>query len=310
MKRFKNILVIVTSEYTDKDNPAVKRGVELAKKNNGTLTLMDVVAAPGGVMSEYKGIITEQEILQMVIKQREEELAIIAKALETEVKIQVVVRVGRDFVEIVRQVVLWKHDLLIKVADEHTDNFASNDFHLMRKCPQPVWLLKSKEVSASSKILAAVDLQLESDDEGRALNTLIMDLSVSLSQWEHSEVHLLSCWSLYGESSLRNSSFLKVSSDRLETLLHEEEQANVQRQSALLERYPNCTIHAHLMKGNPVEHIPRFARRNGIDVVVMGTVARSGIPGLLIGNTAETILHQIDSSVITLKPRGFESPIK
>jgi nucleotide-binding universal stress UspA family protein len=41
----------------------------------------------------------------------------------------------------------------------------------------------------------------------------------------------------------------------------------------------------------------------------MGTVARIGIPGLLIGNTAETILDQLDCSVLAVKPPGFVSPV-
>jgi nucleotide-binding universal stress UspA family protein len=42
----------------------------------------------------------------------------------------------------------------------------------------------------------------------------------------------------------------------------------------------------------------------------MGTIGRSGIPGLLIGNTSEAVLQAIDSSVITIKPADFLSPIK
>ena len=41
----------------------------------------------------------------------------------------------------------------------------------------------------------------------------------------------------------------------------------------------------------------------------MGTVARTGIPGLLIGNTAETILQRVDCSVLAVKPDGFVSPV-
>ena len=44
-------------------------------------------------------------------------------------------------------------------------------------------------------------------------------------------------------------------------------------------------------------------------VVVMGTLARSGIRGLLIGNTAERILDDLDASVIAVKPPGFVSPV-
>jgi nucleotide-binding universal stress UspA family protein len=38
-------------------------------------------------------------------------------------------------------------------------------------------------------------------------------------------------------------------------------------------------------------------------------VARVGIPGLLMGNTAETLLHRLDCSMLAVKPPGFVSPI-
>jgi nucleotide-binding universal stress UspA family protein len=45
------------------------------------------------------------------------------------------------------------------------------------------------------------------------------------------------------------------------------------------------------------------------DMVVMGTVARTGIPGFITGNTAEMILAQIESSVLAIKPEGFKTPV-
>jgi len=41
----------------------------------------------------------------------------------------------------------------------------------------------------------------------------------------------------------------------------------------------------------------------------MGTVGRSGIKGVLLGNTAERILDRCDCSILTVKPDDFVSPI-
>ena len=51
-------------------------------------------------------------------------------------------------------------------------------------------------------------------------------------------------------------------------------------------------------------------RRLDLDHVVIGTVGRSGIKGLLLGNTAEKVLDTCDSSILTVKPDGFVSPIE
>ena len=52
-----------------------------------------------------------------------------------------------------------------------------------------------------------------------------------------------------------------------------------------------------------------FAKTHDIDLIVMGTIARTGIPGLFIGNTAESILQRVDCSVLAVKPDGFVSPV-
>jgi nucleotide-binding universal stress UspA family protein len=62
-------------------------------------------------------------------------------------------------------------------------------------------------------------------------------------------------------------------------------------------------------RGEPEAVIPQFVVDEGIDLVVMGTVARRGIPGLLIGNTAERILRKLPCSVLAVKPDGFVSPV-
>ena len=65
----------------------------------------------------------------------------------------------------------------------------------------------------------------------------------------------------------------------------------------------------HLLKGSPQTEIPAFSRKIKADLVVMGTVARSGIPGFFMGNTAETILSSIHCSVLAIKPTGFVTPV-
>ena len=46
------------------------------------------------------------------------------------------------------------------------------------------------------------------------------------------------------------------------------------------------------------------------DLLVMGTIARSGIPGLLVGNTAERLMPSVTCSVIAVKPEGFVCPVQ
>jgi nucleotide-binding universal stress UspA family protein len=66
----------------------------------------------------------------------------------------------------------------------------------------------------------------------------------------------------------------------------------------------------HLLEGDAEKLIPEMAKRKGIELIVMGTVTRTGIAGFIIGNTAERVLQQVDCSVLTVKPDGFVTPVK
>lgn len=65
----------------------------------------------------------------------------------------------------------------------------------------------------------------------------------------------------------------------------------------------------HLVNGPPAPTIVELVERHRIELLVMGTVARTGIAGVLMGNTAEQILDAVDCSVLTAKPPGFVSPL-
>lgn len=52
-----------------------------------------------------------------------------------------------------------------------------------------------------------------------------------------------------------------------------------------------------------------LAKDIGAGLVVMVTVAITGVPGFIIGNTAETILNHLDCAVLAINPPGFVTPI-
>jgi nucleotide-binding universal stress UspA family protein len=64
------------------------------------------------------------------------------------------------------------------------------------------------------------------------------------------------------------------------------------------------------LKGEAGDVIPGLAQVKQVDLIVMGTVSRSGLPGFLIGNSAEKVLPLVDCSLLTVKPEGFVSPVK
>ncbi|MNL38118.1 hypothetical protein D3C87_1603060 [compost metagenome] len=60
--------------------------------------------------------------------------------------------------------------------------------------------------------------------------------------------------------------------------------------------------HLHIAEGPADVLIPYMVHKLGASVTVIGTVARSGLSGALIGNTAEVVLDAVESDVLVLKP--------
>ncbi len=65
----------------------------------------------------------------------------------------------------------------------------------------------------------------------------------------------------------------------------------------------------HIVHGYPRREIASTATKIGADVLVLGTVARLGVPGFIMGGTAEDTIHQINCALVGIKPQGFVSPL-
>jgi len=72
----------------------------------------------------------------------------------------------------------------------------------------------------------------------------------------------------------------------------------------------SISVYKHLPRSEDVSKaIVSLAKNKNIDLLVMGTVCRTGVAGLIIGNTAEKVLNKVDCSVLTVKPEGFVTPV-
>jgi nucleotide-binding universal stress UspA family protein len=136
-----------------------------------------------------------------------------------------------------------------------------------------------------------------------------MDLATSLSQQEQSMLHVVHVWSSVRETFLGHARLSEADIERLKQELIAQRRREL---SELIEGYALRSIDSrvHFMVDEPNVAIPRLAEQENIELVVMGTVCRTGLPGLLIGNTAENILGQVDCSILAVKPEGFVSPVK
>lgn len=318
MKRIKAILCVVESDMADEH--ALERAVILAENNQASLTVIDVVECDterfaDPIMSDWQTAITttHTQKLESLIEPYRKRISIHTRLLK-----------GVPFLEIIREVLRDEHDLVIKIPERQSwfDRlFGSNDMHLLRKCPCPVWLIKPQASKSYRRILAAVDVDdayPEEELESRhALNRQIVEMASSLALADFAELHIVHAWNAIGESAMRGA-FMHTPEEKIIAYV---EQIRRQHENSLdtLVREMSRTLgddamsylkpHTHLVKGWARKEIPVLAKQIDADLVVMGTVARVGMPGFVMGNTAETILNQINCSVLAIKPPGFVTPV-
>lgn len=149
------------------------------------------------------------------------------------------------------------------------------------------------------------------------MNRDIVDLAGSLALSELAELHVVSAWDTLGEGLLR-SSVVASPEDEVATYVEHAGQHHAARLADLMreltgllgrEAMDYLKPHVHLVKGWARREIPGLAERLSVDLMVMGTVARTGVRGFIMGNTAESILQQAKCSVLAIKPQGFTTPV-
>jgi nucleotide-binding universal stress UspA family protein len=157
------------------------------------------------------------------------------------------------------------------------------------------------------RILAAVAPD-PFNQERDALNATIMNLASSLAEREQAELHVVHVWHVaLGYRLKRSFAMTKVRQNEWDRMVREHHKAALYN---LLDAYKkDIPGRVRLVKGQPGILIPRLAASEEIDLVVMGMVCRTGVAGFFMGNTAESILQQVECSLLTVKPEGFVTPV-
>ncbi|MFP4480117.1 MAG: universal stress protein [Desulfohalobiaceae bacterium] len=321
MKYFKKILYVNTSA-AERDSMAA-RAAALAKIYKAELTAVDVIPERTiwAVAESLDGKQTSFYLQEAIISERHSALKSMFEPYTQDLSIRTEVLVGKTFLEVIRTVLKDGYDLVIKPAEnpDWTQRlFGSDDLHLLRKCPCPVWIINPSEEFSWKHIMAAVDFDpRHPSSQEHSLNREILEYAASLALFESATLHLVHAWEALGESLLQLradvsseavAEYLEKDLDRHRKVLYR--LAEELPQWIGSDAYDKLSLSFHLPKGPAEKVIPPTAAKLGADLVVMGTIARTGISGLIIGNTAEAILDQLTSSVLAIKPPGFKTPVQ
>ncbi|HSL57612.1 MAG TPA: universal stress protein [Acidimicrobiales bacterium] len=294
--------ILVCPLRSDERPDPLRRVVELARRCDARITLLGILREPPRVVTPFMS----QERLERIaraehtaMEQRLDRMATQCDAPDAEVA----VRVGNPALTIVAEVLAGGHDLVVVTSDEDREDRATLR-RLLRKCPAPVWVIRPTRARVQ-RVMVSVSAEPDEED----LNRHLLDLGATVVGLGGGELHVVHAWQVFAEDALRL--FGDCSDADIADLRREERSARDREVLALLETSAAATLDwtLHLEHGPPAPSIIDLVRRKRINLLVIGTVARTGFSGLLMGNTAEQVLDEVDCSVLTAKPEGFITPI-
>lgn len=314
---FKDILLFYNTEF-----PGIKAEVfRMVRNNQARLKVIDVFDNFDQYLELLPPSSSIDELKEMLISERRQEIIGHFEAEPVIInQMTVIFKFGKPVVEIIKEAIRGRHDLVIKAASgkqTFKDRLFGNiAVKLLRKCPCPVLIIKPSEKVSFQKILAPVDPENVGEETTRTgehenfIHKQVIDISIGMAQMENSHLHILHCWFLPGETILA-SGRTRIDSDNLDHMRMLAEKIHSRKISAFVAEYDLSDIRHSIviLKGDPGDMIVDYADKNGIDLIVMGTIGRSGLSGLLIGSTAENVINRVNCSVLTVKPENFKSPI-
>lgn len=311
MKRFENILFATQGLPGHSD--ALGQAIRIAANNN--VPVSGLIACPDfpSDMTQYQQ--SYEQSLEKSVQDSVDQFRHEYDIPSEQVPLPLIVKSSdQPAVCIIKQAITNNHDLIIKEAEplqDGADGFKAIDMTLLRKCPCAVWLQRPDAKPKSKQRVAVAIDPMTSNDEQHALSLRLLELSRSIADTCDSRLHIISCWEHYLENYLDGHVWIQVDEAQL---ANEVSKAKLNHEQALQMLIDEAGISGsemviHHVHGKPDDKIPQCVEDSHIDVLVMGTLARTGISGFVIGNTAENVLQSINCSLVAMKPEGFISPI-
>ena len=179
--------------------------------------------------------------------------------------------------------------LLIKASEkDHKGLLPPLDWKLLRNATCPVLLVKQHSQWQGGPILVAIE-PLAQAPERQALNRSLLQMSQQLGQLFNATVHPVIAWDT------------PMLGDEPEQLSDEAQLQRHQNATAALLSDTGVEADSILIGEGPAEHwIASAAADHKAVLLLIGTKARRGIAGALLGNTSEQLLDRVDCDLLVL----------
>lgn len=311
MKKPRRILVAIKNPGS-RAQPALRKAAQLASALGARLELFHAISEP----VYLDAFLLEGLTLEQTQKQWRDRLV---KKLEKHAAglrdegIAVDVCCEWDFPAyeaVIRRATRTDADLI--VAERHATRHVLpwllrfNDWELLRRSPVPVLLVKRAQPWRRPGVLAAID-PLHSFAKPARLDAEIMSAAQLVAEALGGKLHLAHA---YPGALLPAERLSPVSAELAITL---ERQATREARKSFADAVETAGLSGarkHFVSGHAVDVIPKLARQQHVQLVVMGAVSRSGLKRLVIGNIAEQVLDALPCDVLVMKPANFKSRVK
>ena len=303
--KFNNILVVLNPE-NDKQY-ALARAVRLVKEQKSEVPVkITVFLAAYDLSYEISALLSAEEREEMhrgVIAQRQKEIQpYLEKYADPMIEFQpVVVWSSNEAEAISAEVEKNNYDLVVKYTKEEESLtsliFTPMDWQLLRKCPTPMLVVRDGDWKHQRRILVAVNVSGD-EDYHEAFNKSLVSLSIDLADnLERGNIHLVSAYP---------PTPINMAIDLPE--FHTSEYINGIRgqylinMKALRQSFGIDEDHTHVREGFPEDVIPDVAKELEAELVVLGTLGRTGLSAALLGNTAEHVISKLSCNLLAIKP--------
>jgi universal stress protein E len=296
--------LLVVIDPTQDNQPALQRAAWLARQTGAALELLLCEyhsALDGGLLLQG---LTPEKARAALLDQRRQWLETLAEPLRREgLDLHLEVRWGKPLHKVIMaRAEELKPDLLFKSARNHgllKRLFLTNTcWHLVRHCQAPLWLVHHGEWQGH-RLCAALD-PLHSADKPASLDHRLISATRELADKLGMEDHYLHSYAPLPRTLVFDAELVAAYDQYAERCAEQHRTAFEE----LLSQYPIPLPSTHLLEGFAEEVIPRFVREEGIDLLLMGAIARGHLDNALIGNTAERVLEAVDCDLLVLKPNG------
>ncbi|MCH2056522.1 MAG: universal stress protein UspE, partial [Thalassotalea sp.] len=283
MEAYKNILVVVDPS-TD-EQKALSRAIEFASKTTTKITAFLSIYDFSYEMTTMLSSDEREAMRQTVINDRkvwiEDRIKAIGASVE-DIDIKVIWH-NRPFEAVIDQVIDHGFDVVFKGTHEHDKLksviFTPTDWHLLRKCPCPLLLVKDHSWPANGNILAAINVGSD-EDEHQSLNKIITEEAKHLADIISANVNLVNSFpGTPVNIAIEIPEF--DASQYNDTMFQHHKDAMAKH----ADTYGIDRERTFVKEGLPEDVIESLSQELDAELVILGTIGRTGLSAALIGNT-------------------------